>query len=53
MRNLILATLPLVFALGCGDKEEDTGSEEVAEDTAAEEAEEAEEVEEVDTGASE
>ena len=37
MRNLILAIIPLTFAFGCGDKEEDTGSEEAVEDTAAEE----------------
>ena len=39
MKNLIWA-LPLVFVVGCGDKDEDTGvedtSEEVADDTGAE-----------------
>ena len=40
MKNLILATIPLIFAIGCGDKEEDTGSAEVEDSGTQEEAEE-------------
>ena len=40
MKHLILVTIPLIFAVGCGDKEEDTGSAEVQDSGTQEESEE-------------